>query len=131
LPPAVELELPIVRADAARLAEIAAREHHSHLAYSAEILAGEIDDPASRRHARRIGEARFPYLERLADFNADLIRASPPNSPPSPPVRGSTPASWLSPSATPAPARRTCSSVWAWAPASKDARSVTPPSRPW
>ena len=36
-----ELRLPTVRAQAARLAEIAAREHATHLAYLAEILAAE------------------------------------------------------------------------------------------
>jgi DNA replication protein DnaC len=68
-----ELKLPTVRADAARMAEIAVREHQTHLAYLAEILAAETDDRASRRRARRIGEARFPRLKRLADFNTDLI----------------------------------------------------------
>lgn len=55
-----ELKLPTVRADAARMAEIAVRERQTHLAYLAEILAAETDDRASRRRARRIGEARFP-----------------------------------------------------------------------
>jgi len=68
-----ELKLPTVRADAARLAKIAVRERQTHLAYLAEILAAEIDDRTGRRRARRIGEARFPRLKRLADFNADLI----------------------------------------------------------
>jgi DNA replication protein DnaC len=68
-----ELKLPTVRADAARMAEIAVRERQTHLAYLAEILAAETDDRASRRRARRIGEARFPRLKRLADFNIDAI----------------------------------------------------------
>jgi DNA replication protein DnaC len=68
-----ELKLPTVRADAARMAEIAVRERQSHLAYLAEILAAETDDRAARRRARRIGEARFPRLKRLADFNTDAI----------------------------------------------------------
>jgi DNA replication protein DnaC len=68
-----ELKLPTVRADAARMAEIAVRERQTHLAYLAEILSAEIDDRASRRRARRIGEARFPRLKRLADFNTDHI----------------------------------------------------------
>ncbi|HEX5297355.1 MAG TPA: AAA family ATPase, partial [Streptosporangiaceae bacterium] len=51
-----ELKLPTVRADAARMAEIAVRERQTHLAYLAEILAAETDDRASRRRARRIGE---------------------------------------------------------------------------
>ncbi len=68
-----ELKLPTVRADAARLAEIAVRERHTHLAYLAEILSAEIDDRTGRRRARRVAEARFPRLKRLADFNPDVI----------------------------------------------------------
>jgi DNA replication protein DnaC len=68
-----ELKLPTVREQAARLAETAVRERHSHLAYLAEILAAETDDRAARRRARRIGEARFPRLKRLADFNPGHI----------------------------------------------------------
>ena len=68
-----ELKLPTVRADAARLADIAVRERHTHLAYLAEILSAEIDDRTGRRRARRVAEARFPRLKRLADFNPDVI----------------------------------------------------------
>jgi DNA replication protein DnaC len=68
-----ELRLPTVRAEAARLAEIAARERLTHLGYLAEILAAELDDRSGRRRARRIAEARFPRLKRLADFNADAV----------------------------------------------------------
>jgi DNA replication protein DnaC len=68
-----ELKLPTVRADAARLAEIAVREHQTHLAYLAELLSAEIDDRTGRRRARRIAEARFPRIKRLADFNPDHI----------------------------------------------------------
>jgi len=68
-----ELRLPTVRAEAARLAEIAARERHTHLGYLAEILAAELDDRSARRRARRITEAKFPRLKRLADFNADAV----------------------------------------------------------
>ncbi|HEY2080366.1 MAG TPA: IS21-like element helper ATPase IstB [Streptosporangiaceae bacterium] len=68
-----ELKLPTVRADAARLAEIAVRERQTHLAYLAEVLAAETDDRTSRRRTRRIGEARFPRLKRLADFNPDHV----------------------------------------------------------
>jgi DNA replication protein DnaC len=68
-----ELKLPTVREQAARLAEIAVRERQTHLAYLAEILAAETDDRTSRRRARRIGEARFPRIKRLADFNPDAI----------------------------------------------------------
>ena len=68
-----ELKLPTVRADAARLAEIAVRERHTHLGYLAEILSAEVDDRTSRRRARRIAEARFPRIKRLADFSTDAI----------------------------------------------------------
>jgi DNA replication protein DnaC len=73
-----ELRLPTVRAEAARLAEIAAREHHTHLGYLAEILAAELDDRSGRRRARRIADARFPRLKRLADFNTDAVPAITP-----------------------------------------------------
>jgi DNA replication protein DnaC len=68
-----ELKLPTVRADAARIAETAVRERHTHLAYLAEILSAEVDDRSARRRARRIAEARFPRLKRLADFNTDVV----------------------------------------------------------
>ena len=68
-----ELKLPTVRADAARLAEIAVRERQTHLGYLAEILSAEIDDRTGRRRTRRIAEARFPRIKRLADFNPDAI----------------------------------------------------------
>src|SRR6266496_2980111 len=68
-----ELKLPTVRADAARLAEIAVRERQTHLSYLAEILSAEIDDRTGRRRTRRIAEARFRRIKRLADFNLDAI----------------------------------------------------------
>jgi DNA replication protein DnaC len=73
-----ELTLPTVRDQAARLAEIAARERQTHLAYLAEILAAELDDRSARRRARRIADARFPRLKRLADFNTDAVPAITP-----------------------------------------------------
>jgi DNA replication protein DnaC len=68
-----ELHLPTVRAEAARLAEIAARERQTHLAYLAEVLAAEVDDRSERRRTRRINDAKFPRLKRLADFNVDAV----------------------------------------------------------
>jgi len=68
---ALELHLPTVRAEATRLAEIAAREHQSHLGFLAEVLSAEVDDRTDRRRTRRINEAKFPRLKRLADFNVD------------------------------------------------------------
>jgi hypothetical protein len=71
-----ELKLPTVRDEAVRLAEIAARDHASYLAYLAEVLAAELDDRSARRRARRIADARFPRLKRLDDFNTDAVPAS-------------------------------------------------------
>jgi DNA replication protein DnaC len=73
-----ELRLPTVRAEATRLAEIAARERHTHLGYLAEILAAEPDDRSARRRARRIAEAKFPRLKRLDDFNPDAVPSISP-----------------------------------------------------
>ena len=68
-----ELHLPTVRAEAERLAEIAVREHQTHLGFLAEVLAAEVDDRSERRRTRRINEAKFPRLKRLADFNTDAV----------------------------------------------------------
>ncbi len=68
-----ELHLPTVRTESGRLAEIAARERHTHLRYLAEVLAAEVDDRTERRRARRINDAKFPRLKRLAEFNIDAV----------------------------------------------------------
>ena len=65
----IELHLPTVRAEAARRAETANRQQASYLVYLADVLAAETDDRAERRRSRRIHEARFPRLKRLADFD--------------------------------------------------------------
>ena len=64
-----ELRLPVVRADAARLAEIAQRSQQSYLGFLAEILAAEVDERSERRRQRRVTEAHFPRTKRLADFD--------------------------------------------------------------
>jgi DNA replication protein DnaC len=64
-----ELRLPVVRTDATRLAEIAQRPQQSYLAFLAEVLSAEVDERAERRRQRRVTEARFPRLKRLADFD--------------------------------------------------------------
>jgi DNA replication protein DnaC len=64
-----ELRLPVVRADATRLAEIAQRSQQSYLAFLAEVLSVEVDERAERRRQRRVTEARFPRVKRLADFD--------------------------------------------------------------
>jgi len=87
-----ELHLPTVRAEAARLAEIAARQRDTHLAYLAEVLSAELDDRFSRRRARRIGETRFPRLKRLPTSTPTWCHPSaPPSSPTWPPAPGSMP----------------------------------------
>jgi DNA replication protein DnaC len=68
-----DLHLPTVRAEAVRLAEIAARERQSHLVFLAEVLAAEVDERTARRRARRIGEAKFPRIKRLSEFNVDAV----------------------------------------------------------
>jgi len=50
------------------------RNRLSYLAFLAEILAAEVDDRAERRRQRRVHEARFPRVKRLADFD---LSASP------------------------------------------------------
>ena len=70
---ALELHLPTVRAEATRLSEIAARERQSHLGFLAEVLSAEVDDRTDRRRTRRINDAKFPRLKRLADFNVDAV----------------------------------------------------------
>jgi DNA replication protein DnaC len=62
-----------VRAEATRLAEIAVRERQTHLVFLAEVLAAEVDERSERRRARRIAEAHFPRLKRLAEFNIDAV----------------------------------------------------------
>lgn len=64
-----ELRLPVVRTDAARLAEIAQRSQQSYLAFLAEVLSAEVDERGERRRQRRVTEARFPRIKRLADFD--------------------------------------------------------------
>lgn len=66
-----ELHLPAVRTEADRLAEEADRSRLSYLGFLAEVLAAEVDERADRRRHRRIQEARFPRMKRLADFDLD------------------------------------------------------------
>jgi DNA replication protein DnaC len=66
-----ELRLPVIRTDAARLAEHAQRTQQSYLAFLAEVLSAEVDERIERRRQRRVIEARFPRTKRLADFDLD------------------------------------------------------------
>ena len=73
-----ELHLPTVRTEAVRLAEIADRERQTHPRYLAEVLAAEVDDRTERRRTRRINDAKFPRLKRLAEFNIDAVPTMQP-----------------------------------------------------
>ena len=73
-----ELHLPAIRQEATRLAESAQRAQLSFLGYLAEVLSAEVDARAERRRERRIHEARFPRMKRLADFD---LSAAPKVSP--------------------------------------------------
>jgi DNA replication protein DnaC len=64
-----ELRLPTIRTEAASLADAAAREGLTHRAFLAGVLLAELDDRAERRRQRRLGEAHFPRMKRLSDFN--------------------------------------------------------------
>lgn len=66
---ATTLFLPTVRAQAAALADAAARDRLTHRGYLAELLATEVDDRTERRRLRRVKEARFPRLKQLDDFD--------------------------------------------------------------
>jgi DNA replication protein DnaC len=66
-----ELHLPGIRDHADRLAAQAQRTKATYLGFLADVLGVELDDRAERRRTRRIHEARFPRLKRLADFNFD------------------------------------------------------------
>lgn len=66
-----ELKLPMVRAEAQRLATDAKRSKLSYLGFLAELLEAEVDARAERRRQRRITEAKFARLKRLADFDLD------------------------------------------------------------
>ena len=68
-----ELHLPTIRAEAVRIAELAVREQQSHLAFLAEVLAAEVDDRTERRRARRLNDAKFPRIKRLADFDVEAV----------------------------------------------------------
>jgi hypothetical protein len=72
------LHLPTIRAEAARIADVAARERLSHKAYLAEVLTAECDDREGRRRIRRVNEAKFPRAKRLADFDLHAHPTLPP-----------------------------------------------------
>jgi DNA replication protein DnaC len=73
-----ELHLPTVRAEADRLAEIAAREPQTHLVFLSEVLSAEVDERYERRRIRCVSEAHFPRTKRLSDFNLDAAPSIKP-----------------------------------------------------
>ena len=73
-----ELRLPTVRTQHGELADAAARDRLSHRAFLAEVLAAEVEERDARRRERRIAEARFPRLKRLADFDLAAAPTIPP-----------------------------------------------------
>jgi len=72
------LHLPTVRAEAGRIADTAARERLSHRAFLAEVLCAECDEREGRRRLRRVQEAKFPRVKRLAEFDLAALPTLPP-----------------------------------------------------
>jgi DNA replication protein DnaC len=73
-----DLHLPTIRAEAGRLADLAVKDRLTHRCYLAEVLTAEVDDRDARRRARRVNEARFPRVKRLADFDLTAAAHIPP-----------------------------------------------------
>jgi len=73
-----ELRLPTVRAQHGELADGAARDRLTHRSFLAEVLGAEVDERDGRRRERRIADARFPRLKRLADFDLSAATTVPP-----------------------------------------------------
>ena len=55
-----ELRLPVIRTDAARLAEIAQRTQQSYLGFLAEVLSAEVDERTARRNPHCLRELLRP-----------------------------------------------------------------------
>ncbi|WP_105034851.1 IS21-like element helper ATPase IstB [Cryobacterium aureum] len=72
------LGLPGIHDVAVPLADAAARQHHTHARYLAEVLTYECEQRDDRRRARRVKEARFPRPKRLEDFIAAQLPDLPP-----------------------------------------------------
>jgi DNA replication protein DnaC len=66
---ATELKLPTVRRRFRALAQEAAREQQTPIAYLAALLEAETAERGERRERRRLLDAKFPMLKRLEDFN--------------------------------------------------------------
>ncbi|MQA17411.1 MAG: AAA family ATPase, partial [Pseudonocardiaceae bacterium] len=72
------LALPTIRAEASAMAEASAKQRLSHKAFLAEVLTAECDDRDTRRRTRRVQEAKFPRVKRLADFDLHALTSLPP-----------------------------------------------------
>ncbi len=72
------LALPTIKAEAAPMADAAAKQRLSHRAFLAELLAAECDERDARRRIRRVNEAKFPRTKRLADFDPARLPDLPP-----------------------------------------------------
>lgn len=65
---ATELKLPTVKRRFRALAQEAAREQQTPIAYLAALLEAEHQERAERRERRRLIDARFPIVKRLEEF---------------------------------------------------------------
>jgi DNA replication protein DnaC len=63
------LRLPTVAAQAARLAEQAAKEKQSPLSFLEALLSAEVEEREQNAVARRIKEAHFPKVKTMDEFN--------------------------------------------------------------
>ena len=69
-----------IKSDTAAQAAVNAAARELHLPTvrtEADILAAEVDDRLERRRTRRVTEAKFPRIKRLADFNLDAVPTIP------------------------------------------------------
>jgi DNA replication protein DnaC len=79
------LACPPSAAQAATMADAAARDQLTHRGYLAELLSAEVDDRAERRRIRRIREARSPASNTSTDFDTPSRQSTAPPSRPWPP----------------------------------------------
>jgi DNA replication protein DnaC len=73
-----DLMLPRLRVEAARLADDAQRQQSSYLGFLAEALSVEVDHRSERRRQRRVQEAKFPRIKRLADYDPTMNKTVNP-----------------------------------------------------
>ena len=71
------LRLPAVAAQAARLAEQAAKEKQSPLSFLEALLSAEVEEREQNAVARRIKEANFPEVKTLDEFNVQEAQHLP------------------------------------------------------